>query len=55
MEIYDRRSQVSINAQQAASGYATSSQILAKPCRDHAQILANVQQAQQQQKGIWKP
>jgi endonuclease YncB( thermonuclease family) len=55
VELYDRRVQVSINAQQVASGYATSSQVLAKPCRDRVQILANVQQAQEQQKGMWKP
>ena len=55
VELYDRRYQVSINAHHVASGYATSSQFLAKPCRDRVQILANVQQAQAQQMGIWKP
>ncbi|WP_434684037.1 hypothetical protein [Pseudanabaena minima] len=55
MELYDRRVQGSINAQQAASGYATSSQFLAKLCRDRVQILASVQLAREQQKGLWKP
>ena len=55
MELYDHRVQGSINAQQVASGYTTSSQFLAKPCRDRVQILANVQLAREQQKGLWKP
>jgi endonuclease YncB( thermonuclease family) len=55
VELYDRRENISINAQQVASGYTTSSVTLAKSCRDRVQILANVQQAQEQQKGMWKP
>jgi hypothetical protein len=55
VELYDRRVQGSINAQQAASGYVPSSQELAKLCRDRVQILASVQLAQEQKKGLWKP
>lgn len=55
VELYDRRENISLNAQQVASGYTTSSPFLAKPCRDRGQILAKVQEAQTQQKGIWQP
>jgi endonuclease YncB( thermonuclease family) len=55
VELYDRRENISLNAHQVASGYTTSSQFLAKPCRDRAQILAKVQEAQAQQKGLWQP
>jgi endonuclease YncB( thermonuclease family) len=55
VELYDRRENISINTQQVASGYTTSSPFLAKSCRDRVQILANVQEAQAQQKGMWQP
>jgi len=53
VEIYDRRENISLNAQQAASGYAFSSQVLAKPCRDRTQIVNAAQQAQTAKKGVW--
>ena len=34
VELYDRRNATSLNAQLVASGYAVSSQVLAKECRD---------------------
>ncbi|MFM7600434.1 MAG: hypothetical protein ACKO7R_04430 [Pseudanabaena sp.] len=55
VELYDRREHISLNAQQVASGYTTSSSFLAKDCRDRVQILAKVQEAQTQKKGMWQP
>lgn len=54
VELYDRRENISLNAQQAASGYATSSLFLAETCRDREQILAKVKEAEAQHKGIWE-
>lgn len=53
VEIYDRYEQISINAQQATSGYVISSEGLAKPCSDRVQILASIQDARTQHKGMW--
>jgi len=53
VELYDRRENISLNAQQVASGYAVSSQVLAKPCRDRNQIVNAAQQAQIARNGIW--
>jgi endonuclease YncB( thermonuclease family) len=54
VELYDKRESISLNAQQIARGYATSSAFLARSCRDREQILAKVKEAQAQHKGIWQ-
>lgn len=53
VEFYNQQDQISLNAQQAASGYAFSSKVLAKHCRDRDQILSASLQANTNKKGLW--
>jgi endonuclease YncB( thermonuclease family) len=53
VELYNQQDHISLNAQQAASGYAFSSHVLAKPCRDHNQIVSSSDQANTNKKGLW--